>query len=123
MSAVKDRHVDDPVKVGRRVAERRAELELSQRALGDQADGISTAYISRVETGDRTPSVQALEALAGPLKTTAHWLAWGEADPRDRALELARELVDNLQADQPTGDLADRLADALDEVDGWTGPR
>jgi transcriptional regulator with XRE-family HTH domain len=39
--------------VGRRIRERRLELGLSQRELA--TDGLSNAYLSRIEAGQRTP--------------------------------------------------------------------
>jgi transcriptional regulator with XRE-family HTH domain len=64
--------------VGSRIRRRRRELGLSQRALSGR--GISYAYISRVESGKRTPSLSALIALAERLETTALYLASGRRD-------------------------------------------
>ncbi|MGZ4418016.1 MAG: helix-turn-helix domain-containing protein [Gaiellaceae bacterium] len=44
--------------------------------------GISYAYISRIESGQRRPSLRALRKLAPKLETTAHWLETGRARPR-----------------------------------------
>lgn len=92
--------------VGDRILQRRAALRLSQRDLAEP--GISTAYISRIENGGRTPSLRALRKLAPKLGTTAHWLETGEDDPLlilanavltqehrlpEQTVELAREVV------------------------------
>jgi transcriptional regulator with XRE-family HTH domain len=75
---------DDPRSIGDRIRERRRELDLSQRDLSQP--GISYPYISRIESGQRRPSLKALRKLAPRLETTAHWLETGAPDP---AAELA----------------------------------
>jgi transcriptional regulator with XRE-family HTH domain len=55
--------------VGKRIRARRLELGLSQRAIGEK--GTSYAYISRIESGERSPSIEALIAIAEKLETTA----------------------------------------------------
>jgi len=75
---------DDPRSIGDRIRERRGELGLSQRDLS--RPGISYACISRIESGQRRPSLTALRTLAPKLETTARWLETGAPDP---AAELA----------------------------------
>jgi transcriptional regulator with XRE-family HTH domain len=64
----------DP-RTGKRIAERRRELGLSQRQLA--TEHVSYAYISRIEAGKRRPSWSALIALAAKLGTTALFLGTG----------------------------------------------
>ena len=66
---------DDPRSIGDRIRERRRALGLSQRDLSQP--GISYAYISRIESGQRRPSLKALRKLAPKVETTAHWLETG----------------------------------------------
>ena len=73
----KARHVDDPVAVGRRLRGARERAGLSQAALA-AAGGCSGAYISRVEVGDRTPSLQLLRRLGRRLGVSADYLATGD---------------------------------------------
>ena len=87
-------HVDDPVAVGRRLAEARGSARLSQRELA--FPGCSPAYISRIERGERTPSLQVLRELAERCSVSETFLAWGRKEPLDpavadriRALEVA----------------------------------
>ena len=94
-------HVDDPKAAGRRLREARERAGLSQRQLA--FPGCTAAYISRLESGDRTPSLQLLREIGKRLGVSADWLATG-ADP-----EAASELL--LQAD-----LALRLGD-IDEAE------
>jgi tetratricopeptide (TPR) repeat protein len=111
MPRQKSRHVDDPVAVGRRLKDARRRANLSQRDLS--FDGCSAAYISRIEKGDRIPSLQLLRELGRRLGVTADYLATGEeVDSRDRLLEaeLALRLGDF--------EVAEALfADALDDLD------
>ncbi len=65
--------------VATRLRELRIEAGLSQRELA--TDGVSHAYISRLESGQRVASVQALIALARRLETTAERLVFGEQVP------------------------------------------
>lgn len=67
-------HVD--AHAGERVYARRVELGLSQRDL-DDLTGLSYAYISRVENGQRRPSLSALILLAEALRMPPLELATG----------------------------------------------
>lgn len=81
-------HVDDPVAVGRRLKEARIEAGLSQRQLS--FPGCSAAYISRLEAGDRVPSLQLLRKLAQKLAADEQYLATGE----ERIEQMPPELVE-----------------------------
>lgn len=67
-------------KVGQRIKARRLERALSQRDLA--APGMSYAYLSRIEAGERTPSLSALIELADRLETSALYLAKGRTSGR-----------------------------------------
>jgi transcriptional regulator with XRE-family HTH domain len=104
-------HVDDPVSVGRRLREARLAAELSQRQLS--FPGCSAAYISRLEAGDRVPSLQLLRKLARKLNADEQFLATGveqvEQDPAELVEaqvahrlgdhELAKERYEQIAAD------------------------
>lgn len=66
--------------VGKRIRARRLELGLTQRSIGEP--GSSYAYISRIESGERSPSIEALIAIAEKLGTSALALLSGDADGR-----------------------------------------
>ena len=68
-------HVDDPAAVGRRLKDARLAAGLSQRQLS--FPGCSAAYISRLEAGDRVPSLQLLRKLAAKLNADEQFLATG----------------------------------------------
>jgi len=73
------RHVDDAGAVGARIRAARTRLGLSQRDLA--FDGCSYAYISRIEAGQRTPSLQVLHEFARRLGVSATYLATGADAP------------------------------------------
>ena len=81
-------HVDDPGEVGRRLREARIQAGLSQRQLS--FPGCSAAYISRLEAGDRVPSLQLLRKLAKKLDADEQYLATGE----ERIEQMSPELVE-----------------------------
>lgn len=83
--------------VGDRIKQRRLELGLSQRELA--TDGVSFAYISRLESNGRQASVRALRKIGARLGVTVHWLETGRPDP---AHELARLVLDHLGQPLPT---------------------
>jgi tetratricopeptide (TPR) repeat protein len=71
----KTQHVDDPFAAGHRLREARERAGLSQRELA--GDDCSPAYVSRLELGQRIPSIQLLRQLAGRLSVSADFLASG----------------------------------------------
>jgi tetratricopeptide (TPR) repeat protein len=83
----KSTHVDDPAAVGRRLREARERVGLSQRQLS--FDGCSPAYISRIEAGERIPSLQLLREMGRRLGVSEDYLATGlerEVGGEDRIL-------------------------------------
>lgn len=67
--------MDDPAAVGRRLRESRERAGLSQRQLS--FEGCSPAYISRIEAGERIPSLQLLREMGRRLGVSEDWLATG----------------------------------------------
>jgi transcriptional regulator with XRE-family HTH domain len=86
-------HYDDPAAVGKRVYEAREAAGLSQRELA--FPGCSAAYISRIERGERVPSLQVMRELAHRTGVTEEQLAFGRTTldaavaDRLRAVEAA----------------------------------
>lgn len=76
MPRKKSTHVDDPASVGLRLKEARERVGLSQRQLA--FPGCSSAYISRIEAGMRTPSLQVLQHLGQRLGVSGGFLATGK---------------------------------------------
>ena len=106
-------HVDDPAAVGRRLRDARVGAGLSQRQLS--FPGCSAAYISRLEAGDRVPSLQLLRKLAVRLDADEQYLATGverieqmlpERVDEEVALRLAGQAAEGA-ATRPPGGLGD----------------
>jgi tetratricopeptide (TPR) repeat protein len=107
MPKMKSTHVDDAAAVGRRLRAAREQAGLSQRALAFA--GCSSGYISRIEDGQRIPSLQLLRELGRRLGVSADYLATGDT----RAAE-ASPLIDAqiaLRLDEI--DEAERLFEAI----------
>jgi transcriptional regulator with XRE-family HTH domain len=107
MPLVRERipHVDDPVAVGRRLTEAREAVGLSQRELA--FPGCTPAYISRIERGERIPSLQVLRELSRRCGVSETFLAWGRRDGLDAAVA---ERIRALQAAEASGSTATRAA-------------
>ena len=74
-------YVDDAVSVGRRLRAAREQAGISQRALS--FPGCTAAYISRIENGERIPSLQLLREFAARLGVGEQYLAYGRDDAPD----------------------------------------
>jgi tetratricopeptide (TPR) repeat protein len=83
MPRQKSTHVDSPEAVGERLKEAREKAGLSQRQLA--FPGCSPAYISRIESGDRIPSLQLLRELGRRLGVSEDYLATGAAARTDNS--------------------------------------
>lgn len=73
--------------MGERLRARRLELGLTLQELAEP--GITPAHLSRIENGERRPSMHALRKLAPKLGVSPSWLEFGEED----AAVLLAELV------------------------------
>jgi tetratricopeptide (TPR) repeat protein len=113
MPRQKSTHVDDPAAVGRRLKAAREAAALSQRQLA--FSGCSPAYISRIESGDRIPSLQLLRELGRRLGVTEDYLATGSetvGGPTERLVDAAIALgLGDLQTAEAIYD--DALAHAV----------
>ena len=100
-------HYDDPVEVGRRLHESREAAGLSQRELA--FPGCSAAYISRIEKGERIPSLQVMRELARRTGVTEGTIAFGEERVHP---EVARRLrkVEEAEAAGSDAERADAYA-------------
>lgn len=82
MTSYRHSHIDDAHEVGRRLKEARLAAGLSQRGLA--FEGCSPAYISRLEAGERVPSLQLLRKIAAKLGADESYLATGIQMERPR---------------------------------------
>jgi len=106
-------HVDDPVAVGRRLKDARVAAGLSQRQLS--FPGCSAAYISRLEAGDRVPSLQLLRKLALKLNADEEFLATGVARVEQAPPELVEAEVGRRLRGEPREAEAGRPVGGLDD--------
>src|ERR1041385_6529860 len=105
---------NEPEKVGQRIRRLRRERGLSQRELAEP--GISYAYLSRIEAGQRSPSLRALRILAPTLAVSSEYLETGAKVPNAAEREL--RLSDAELELRMGGDL-DRAAEVFrSELDG-----
>jgi tetratricopeptide (TPR) repeat protein len=81
------RHYEDREGVGLRIREAREAAGLSQRELA--FPGCTAAYISRIERGDRVPSLQIIREFASRLAVTEEWIT-GKSRPEGAAATLMR---------------------------------
>ena len=100
--------------MGRRLRDARIAAGLSQRKLS--FPGCSAAYISRLEAGERVPSLQLLRKLAPKLNADEQYLATGverieQTPPELVEAEVERRLAGQgerpLEVNGPAGGLAD----------------
>jgi len=100
----------DPAELGRRIRNARVAAGLTQSEVA--GDAVSTAYISRIEDGQRRPSTSLFEVMAVRLKTTVEALLLGVSV--DEQLEL-RVKLDHAELALVSGDSvgALRAAEAL----------
>jgi len=92
MPRQKSTHVDSPAAVGERLKLAREKAGLSQRQLSFQ--GCSPAYVSRIESGDRIPSLQLLRELGRRLGVTEDYLATGAPSRGEGAAVLVEAEVE-----------------------------
>ena len=105
--------------VGARIRRLRLAWGFSQRSLS--GPGVSYAYISRIESNQRTPSLKALRYLAGRLGVDAEYLEEGRAIParKERELRVAdAELALRLEGDLDEAERRLRALLAEDVPDG-----
>ena len=94
-------HYDDPSAVGQRLYEARKTAGLSQRDLA--FPGCSAAYISRIERGERIPSLQVLRELARKVGVSEQKIAYG----RERLDEAVADRFRAVEATEAAGDKAE----------------
>ena len=98
-------HVDDALAVGTRLRSAREAAGLSQRELA--FPGCSAAYISRIERGERTASLQVLRELSQRCDVSETFLAWGREEALDAG--VSRQLR-ALRDAESSGSPAERRA-------------
>lgn len=85
----------DYVAVGKRVAQKRHQLGLTQQKVCDLIE-ISDKYMSNIECGKSKTSLQVLSNIAVALETTLDSLVFGIPDPGDK--QITDELYNKIQS-------------------------
>jgi tetratricopeptide (TPR) repeat protein len=124
MPRQKSTHVDSPAAVGERLKAARERAGLSQRQLS--FSGCSPAYISRIESGDRIPSLQLLRELGRRLGVSEDYLATGGNSPGERSVsfleaEVANRLGELDEAERLYAQARERAGDNLARGDATAG--
>ena len=102
----------DPAELGARIKAARVAAGLTQPALaGKEA---SVAFLSRIESGQRRPSAELLEALASRLGVSVDYLVLGDGWEDARRLELQ---LDHAELSLAGGEAANGLRLARDVLD------
>jgi tetratricopeptide (TPR) repeat protein len=115
MTSFRHTHVDDPSAVGSRLREAREHAGLSQRQLA--FEGCSPAYISRLEAGQRVPSLQLLRKIASKLGVDENFLATGQRTERVRPQVLVdAEIALRLDELDVAEDLYERLLQTTSDI-------
>ena len=96
-------HYDDPLAVGRRLHAAREAAGISQRELA--FPGCSAAYISRIERGERIPSLQVMRELARRTGIGEATLAYGH-ERMDAAVSEAVSAVEAAEAEGNRAEVA-----------------
>jgi transcriptional regulator with XRE-family HTH domain len=120
VEAASPRAPDAEETVGQRLRRLRLERGLSQREIA--SPGVTYAYISRIEQGQRKPSVKAMRALARKLRVPLEYLETGDPLPSVHRREVRlgdAELALRLQRDPAATEQAFRelLTEAHREAD------
>src|SRR5438046_7322447 len=107
---------DEPEeKIGERIRRLRLERGLSQRELAEP--GISYAYLSRIEAGQRAPSLKALRIVARKLGVTPEHLETGTSVSLAADRELrATEAELRLRVDEDPSHAEAIFRDLVDEA-------
>lgn len=87
--------------IGKRIREKRKELQLTQNDI-KSACGISSGALSEIENGNRTPSIIIFHALSEVLNCSMDWLATGKTPNEKKGNIFASEEI-NLEYEFLTG--------------------
>jgi tetratricopeptide (TPR) repeat protein len=113
-------HIDDPKELGRRLREAREAAGVSQRRLA--FEGCTNAYISRLESGHRTQSLQLIHEFARRLNVSPQWLATGIEEVDDGTAAIDAEVALRLgEIDEARELYRKRLAVKADDSVGLAG--
>jgi transcriptional regulator with XRE-family HTH domain len=105
------RHIDSEDAFAVRLRTARDRAGLSQRQLA--FPGCSPAYISRIEGGERVPSLHIIRELATRLGVSADWLATGTQDAGGVGTDDVRRALAAYRLAERDGGRRDQALEAL----------
>ena len=89
--------------IGKRIRERRKELQLTQNDI-KSACGISSGALSEIENGNRTPSIVLFHALSEVLNCSMDWLATGKTpNEKGETIFASEEITLELESEFLSG--------------------
>lgn len=86
--------------IGNRIKDRRKELKMSQKDLGNMV-GLTSATISRIEDGSRKLTQENITKFAQALEVSPDWLMCWNDQPQISRVQLAQHVLsvlENMQA-------------------------
>jgi transcriptional regulator with XRE-family HTH domain len=102
-------YIKDPEGLGPRLKQARKNRRLGLAELS--FEGCTEGHISRIENGQRLPSLQIIHGLAKRLGVSPHWLMTGKEDPlRRTAQQVVAEYRSGVQIPDSLIDRLDRLS-------------
>lgn len=106
--------------IGNRIKDRRKELKMSQRDLGNMV-GLTAATISRIEDGSRKLTQENITKFTQALEVSPDWLMGWNDQPQISRIQLAQHVLnvlENMQADVTEKDPL--LAKLMEHINSMT---
>ena len=119
MGRIDTSHVDSAAAIAERLLLAREQSGISQRQVAF-AVGVTPAYLSRLENGQRIPSLQVIEKLAKLYRVDRGWLAKGVAGDNAQlrhAIGTTRELRAELERSKFEGRVLEDLDVVIDAAE------
>ncbi len=94
--------------IGNRIKDRRKELKMSQKDLGNMV-GLTSATISRIEDGSRTLTQENITKFTQALEVSPDWLMGWSDQPQISRIQLAQHVLSVLENMQVTVEKEDPM--------------
>lgn len=91
--------IKEPVHVGVRIKKARNTLGMTQKNMADRL-GVSLNYLSMLERGDRSPSLNIIKKISVMSGVSAGWILYGAEYTEQDNEDAYRSLVDKYQPDE-----------------------
>lgn len=91
--------LQDNSHVGNRIKKTRHSLGMTQRHMADKL-GVSENYLSMLERGDRSPSLNIIKKISVISGTSVGWILYGSDYTEETNENIYRSLVEKYQPDE-----------------------